>query len=211
MATNYTFSTILDDLGAYLEKARVVGSTAYEQRPRIINLSERWIVTELKLQGYERTLRGALVAGQSIYPKPDRHRETLSMHIEVEGKIWPLFPRGYEYLRAVYPDAVQGIPEFYADHGEGHWLVGPHPDAAYPWETKIYQLPKLLGEDTQTNWLTEENGVALQFQALRQMALFLKKYDEAAVFEAEYGKAIGGMASQDSKKLMDRAAERDGA
>jgi gamma-glutamyl phosphate reductase len=211
MATNFTFTSLCDDLSAYLERARKVDSDAYLQRPRIINLAEDLIITELKLQGYERTLLWDLEAGVSVYAKPDRHRETLSMQVEVAGKIVTLFPRGYEYLTTVYPDDAQGVPAFYADHGARHWIIGPNPAADYTCRTKIYQLPKLLGEDTQTNWLTEENGPALLYRSLKEMALFLKKYDEAQVFEAEYGKAISGMATQDSKKLMDRAAERDGA
>jgi hypothetical protein len=211
MATNFTFSTICDDLSAYLEKAKRVGSEAYNQRPRIINLAEKLIVTELKLQGFEKTLQFNLDPLKRIYPKPDRHRETLSMQIEVNSEIITLFPRGYEYLTTVFPNDEQGVPSIYADHGQDHWIIGPMPLAAYPCQAKIYQLPKPLGEDTQTNELTETMGPTLLFRALKEMSLFLKKYDEAAMWEAEYGKALGGEATEDAKKLMDRAAERDGA
>lgn len=211
MATNLTYSSLLADIGNYLEKARLPDTTAYEQRPRIINLAERSIVTELKLQGYECTLRGSMETGKSIYAKPARFRETISIHAVVGGAMTPLFPRSYEYCRLYWPDAAQtGTPKFYADHGDAHWLIAATPEEDYLWEVKVYQLPRLLDEQNQVNWLTEYNPVALQWRALKEMAIFLRKFDDAARFEAEYGKAISAMAAQDAKKLMDRAAERDG-
>ena len=69
MATNVTYTSLITRIGAYIEKARVVGSTAYEQIPEIINYSEKAIVDELKLQGYEKTLRDFMQIGKSTYAK----------------------------------------------------------------------------------------------------------------------------------------------
>lgn len=211
MATNVTFTTLLDDLGAYLERARMPGTTAFDQRARIINLSERSIMQELNLQGYERTLRSNMEAGKAIYNKPARFRETISMHVVINNEMQALFPRSYEYCRMFWPNTeMRDYPKFYADHGDQHWLIAATPGNDLYWETKIYQMPVLLDEDNQTNWMTDFNPVALQWRCLKEMAIFLRKFDEAARFEAEYGKAIGAVAERDNKKLMDRAAERDG-
>lgn len=212
MSTNLTYTTLESDLGAYLEKARAATSTAYAQIPRIVDLSQRAVVDELKLQGYEKTLRGYMTEGVSVYPKPDRWRETISMMIEKpNGTIKYLYPRAYEYCRRFWPNSsLTGEPKFYADHETTHWLMAKTPDLAYPWEIKCYLMPVLIGPSVQTNMLTEYYPNVLLMRSLKEMALFLKKYDEAAAFEAEYGKAISAVATQDSKKIMDRAAERDG-
>jgi len=212
VATTITFDSLTADLGRYLEKARRPDSEAYAQIPRVINLAERVMVDELKLQGYEATLRGAMQAGKAIYPKPDRWRETLSMFVEVDGEMRPVYPRGYEYARQYWPDVGETeVPLFYADHGVDHFLIVPTPAEAYPWELKAYLQERLLGPETQANWLTRANGPALQWQSLKQMAIFLKKIEEAKFFESQYAQTIGAKVAEDGKKLMDRAAERDGA
>lgn len=211
MSTNLTYASLIADLGAYLEKGRLPGTTAYEQLPRIVNLAERGIVSELKLQGYERTLRGSLTANVDTYAKPDRWRETVSMMIEADGKLHHLFTRNYEYCRSYWPDpGVVGVPKFYADHGAEHYFIVPTPAASYFWELKAYLLPKLLGPNQQENWLTERAPNALLYRCLMELAEFLKKSEDVARFTAKYTQAIGALATEDQKKLMDRAAERDG-
>lgn len=211
MSTSITYTTLLADLGAYIEKANVPGTTAWDQRPRIVNLAERSIAAELKLQGYERTLRGKMEIGKSIYPKPDRWRETISMLVEINGQLEYLFPRGYEYCRSYWPHPDRSArPKFYAEYDAEHLLICPTPDLACFWEHKAYLMPKLLGEDVQTNWLTDQAPVALQWRVLAEMAEFLKKPEDAARYKGFYAEHIGALAQQDTKKIMDRAAERDG-
>lgn len=211
MSTNLTYTSLIADIGAYLEKARMPGTTSYEQLPRIINLSERAIVGELKLQGYERTLQGQMTFGQPIYAKPDRWRETVSMHILTDSGYHPLFPRAYEYCRAYWPDTSEKAePKFYAEHGAVHHLVVPTPDAGYHWEHKVYMLPKLLGANQETNWITEMAPNALLFRCLMETAEFLKKQEDVARFGAKYAQEMAALGNQDAKKLMDRASERDG-
>lgn len=211
MATNITYDSLLGDMGAYIERARVPDTDAWEQRPRIVNLAERSMIEELKLQGYEKTLRGTMQAGKPLYPKPDRWRETISMHIEVNGRLVPINVRAYEYCVAYWPDQTEtGQPKFYCEfEGSHHLIVGP-PDQAYPWIHKAYLMPKLLDEGNQTNWLTDQAPVALQWRVLKEMAQFLKKAEDVARFGTEYTNTIGALAAQDAKKIMDRAAERDG-
>ena len=211
MATNVTFDSLLGDLGAYIEKARVPNTDAWNQRERIVNLSERAMVAELKLQGYEKTLRGAMQAGKPFYPKPDRWRETISMHIVVNGRLKEVNVRGYEYCIAYWPDQTEtAIPKFYCEFEGSHNLIVGTPDQSYAWIHKAYLMPKLLDAGNQTNWLTDQAPVALHWRVLKEMAVFLKKDEDVARFGGEYASTIGALAAQDAKKLMDRAAERDG-
>ena len=83
MATTMTFTTLQEDVRRYLERGNSYASdpVVYEQIPRLINLAERRISRELKIQGFINVVTGTLSEGQSVYPKPDRWRDTVSVNI----------------------------------------------------------------------------------------------------------------------------------
>jgi hypothetical protein len=210
MATTTTYTSLFSDLQGYADKGYPSDTTTYAQIPRIINLSEREICTDLQLQGYEKTLLSTLQYETCIYAKPDRYRRTLSMSISTATGRKFLYPRSYEYLRMLWPDESEITePEFYADHGDGHWLVAGTPDDDYDWEIKVYMLPQLLSESNQSNWLTIEAPDLLLSRALRNLAEFTRRYDDVARYDARYKERLASLAGQDMKKLMDRAAARE--
>ncbi len=52
-----TFTSLKEDVRRYLERGYVDDTTVYEQLPRLINLAERAIATELKFQGFASMLQ----------------------------------------------------------------------------------------------------------------------------------------------------------
>ena len=54
MATTMTFATLKEDVQRYLERGATLASDpiVFEQIPRLINLAERRIARELKVQGF---------------------------------------------------------------------------------------------------------------------------------------------------------------
>lgn len=213
MATSLTYESLIADMRGYSERGREGDQIVIDQIPRLINLAERNIVADLKLQGYEATLASTLTVGQSIYAKPDRWRETVSMHIGAccdFEEFTLLRQRSYEHLRAFWPNGtLTGQPRFYAEHGPDHWLIVPTPDQAYPWQLKAYLQPKMLGEDNDTNWLTEDAPQLLLHRALFELYTFLRDSAGAAMHKGLYTEALQSLTRQDVKKIMDRAAERD--
>ena len=161
MATTTTFTTLKDDVRRYLERGATFATdpVVYEQLPRLINLAERRIARELKVQGFINVVTDTLTAGTSVYAKPDRWRDTVSINIGTgvgNTKRKVLFTRSYEYLRTYWPDESEtDEPVFYADYNYEHWLIAPTPDANYPFEVVYYEQPPLLDEENQSNWLTE--------------------------------------------------------
>ena len=158
MATTTTFTTLQQDIRRYLERGFTVVSDqiVYEQIPRLINLAERRIARELKIEGLINVLTGTLTAGLAVYPKPDRWRTTVSFNYGIGDQYTQLFPRSYEYVRTYWPNRNEtGVPLFYADYDYSNWIVSPTPDQAYPFEVLVYQLLPLLDDANQTNWLTE--------------------------------------------------------
>lgn len=212
MATAMTFASLKEDVRRYLERGNVADTDVYEQLPSLINMAERQITKELKIEGFVTVVTTTLVAGQSVYDKPDRWRQTVSMNYgagATNETRTPLFTRSYEYMRAYWPDATaQAAPEFYGDYDYSHWLITPTPDANYPIEILYYELPPLLDDDTQTNWLTDYAPQLLLYRTLLEAAPFLKNDERIPVWQGLYDRAAAMFNGEDIAKIFDRAAAR---
>lgn len=214
MPTTMTFTTLKQDVQRYLERGSSAASDpiVFEQIPRLINLAERRIARELKVQGFINVVSGTLVAGQSVYAKPDRWRDTVSVNVGVGSahtKRKTIFTRDYEYVRAYWPDESQtGEPTFYADYDFTHWLFAPTPDDAYPFEILYYELPPLLDDTVQTNWLTDYAPQLLLYGALLEATPFLKNDERIATWQQFYDRAAAMLNGEDLTKVLDRSAVR---
>ena len=214
MATTMTFTTLQEDVRRYLERGATLASDAvvYEQLPRLINLAERRIARELKVQGFINVVNGVLTTGQSVYDKPDRWRDTVSFSIGTgtsNNTYQTLFTRDYEYLRKYWPDATQtDTPVFYSDYDYSHWLVSPTPDADYPFEILYYELPALLDDSVQTNWITEFAPQLLLYGTLLEATPFIKNDERIPVWQDMYDRAAAMLNGEDLGKVLDRSAAR---
>ena len=214
MATVMTFTTLQEDVRRYLERGATYASdpVVYEQIPRLINLAERRISRELKIQGFINVVTGTLVVGQSVYSKPDRWRDTVSINIGTganSNSRKVLYARAYEYLLSYWPDRSQtDEPLFYADYDYSHWLLAPTPDAEYPFEILYYELPPLLDDVVQTNWLTEYAPQLLLYATLLEATPFLKNDERINVWQSMYDRAAAMLNGEDLNKILDRSAVR---
>ena len=214
MATGMTFTTLKQDVQRYLERGTTYASDpiVFEQIPRLINLAERRIARELKIQGFINVVVTNLAPGQSVVAKPDRWRDTVSFTLGTgtnnEQRV-SLYGRSYEYCRSYWPDATQTAqPIFYADYDYNHWLITPTPDAAYPLEILYYQLPPLLDEEFETNWLTENAPEILLYGTLLEATPFLKNDERIPVWQNMYDRAAAMLNGEDLAKILDRSATR---
>jgi hypothetical protein len=211
MATTVTYATLQQDVQRYLERGATYASdpVVFEQIPRLITLAERRISRELKIQGLINVVTTALSQGVSVYDKPDRWRETVSINVNTASGRKFLFTRDYEYLRCYWPDeGLTAEPEFYADYDYSHWLVAPTPDADYDAEVLYYELPPLLDDATQTNWLTEYAPEMLLYGTLLEATPFLKNDERIATWQGMYDRAASMINGEDLAKVLDRSATR---
>ena len=217
MATTTTFSSLKEDVRRYLERGFTLASDeiVYEQLPRLINLAERRIARELKVEGLISVISSTMQAGLAVYPKPDRWRTTVSFNFGTgdQGNEYnQLFARTYEYVRSYWPDRSQtGVPLFYAEYDYNNWIVAPTPDAAYPFEVLVYQLLPLLDDTNQTNWLTEYAPQVLLYATLLEATPFLKNDERIQVWQQMYDRAAQALNGEDPQKILDRSARRTGA
>jgi hypothetical protein len=214
MATTMTFTTLQQDMRRYLERGVTLAEDAivYEQIPRLINLAERRIARELKIQGFINVVTDTLIPGQSVYQKPDRWRDTVSINVGTgtgNNTRKLLFTRSYEYARSYWPnEADTGEPVFYADYNYTNWLIAPTPDAAYPFEVLYYELPILLDDANQTNWLTDYAPQVLLYAALLEATPFLKNDERIPVWQQMYDRSAAMLNGEDLAKILDRSAVR---
>jgi len=214
MATAMTFTSLKQDVQRYLERGDTLASDpiVFEQIPRLINMAERRIARELKIQGFINVVTTTLEAGSAVISKPDRWRDTVSMFIGTGSggnTRKPLFTRSYDYLRSYWPNAAEtDQPIFYSDYDYDHWLVAPTPDADYPIEILYYQLPPLLDESAETNWLTENAPEILLYATLLEATPFLKNDERIPVWQNMYDRAAAMLNGEDIAKILDRNAAR---
>ena len=217
MAETTTFTTLQQDVRRYLERGASLATdpVVYEQLPRLINLAERRCARELKIQGFINVVTDTLIVGQSVYQKPDRWRETISINIgtgAAKNTRKTLLTRSYEFLRSYWPDdSLRGEPAFYGDYNYTNWLVIPPPDAAYPFEVLYYELPVLLDDANQSNWLTEYAPELLLYATLLETTPFLKNDDRIQVWQQMYDRAAAMINGEDLAKILYRAAVRKSA
>lgn len=214
MATTMTFATLKQDVQRYLERGATYASDpiVYDQIPRLINLAERRIARELKIQGFIAVVSDTMVPGQSVYAKPDRWRDTVSINIGTgtnNADRTSLFTRVYEYLRSYWPNESEtATPLFYADYNYSSWLFAPTPDQAYPFEVLYYELPPLLDDSIETNWLTEYAPQLLLYGALLEATPFLKNDERIGTWQQYYDRAASMLNGEDLAKILDRASYR---
>jgi hypothetical protein len=214
MATTTTFTTLKEDIRRYLERGFTLASDqlVYEQIPRLINLAERRIARELKVEGLINVLTGTMSPGLAVYPKPDRWRSTVSFNFgtgDQDNEYNQLFPRSYEYVRSYWPNRSEtDVPLFYAEYDYNNWIVAPTPDQAYPFEVLVYQLLPLLDETNQTNWLTDYAPQVLLYASLLEATPFLKNDERIPVWQQMYDRSAQALNGEDLSKILDRSARR---
>jgi len=217
MPAAMTFTSLQEDVRRYLERGGSVATDplVFAQIPSLINFAERRISRDLKIQGFQTAVVTYLQVGVAVLAKPDRWRETISINIGTgtgNNNRKQLFTRSYEYCRLYWPNETErGLPEFYADYNYTNWLLTPTPDAAYPIEILYYELPALLDEANQSNWLTEYAPNLLLYATLLEATPFLKNDDRIPVWTNMYAMAAQALNGEDLKKILDRSAIRNEA
>lgn len=212
--TGMTFTELQSDVRNYLERgySAVLDPIVFEQIPRLITLAERRITADLKLQGFIVAVNSTMQNGVAVYPKPDRWRETVSINFGTGAQNntrKPVFARSYEYVRNYWPNDTQtDEPKFYADYDYKHWIIAPTPDDDYPFEVVYYELPALLSDENQTNWLTEYAPQLLLYGTLLEATPFLKNDERIAVWQGFYDRSLAALGQEDIKKVTDRATVR---
>jgi hypothetical protein len=214
MSTAVTYNSLVSDIQAYLERgfSQATDPYVFTQIPRLITLAERRLARDMKLQGFQAQVATILQPGVAVYPKPDRWRDTVSMNIGIGTGFntrKQIYLRSYEACRQFFPnETIQGEPEYFADYDYSYWFIVPTPVLHYPMEVLYYELPPLLNQDRQTNWLTKYAPNALLYASLLEAAPFLKNDERIQVWQGFYDHAVQSLNQEDVGKILNRGAVR---
>lgn len=213
MAVIFSYSSLVSTIQSIVERAGATNDpTAFAYIPTAINLTERQMARELKIQGFIRVVNWVMQASLSAYQKPDRWRATISMQVGTGAgnNTWsPVYARDYEWVRAYWPDATQtGTPKYYADMDYQHWWFGPTPVSALPVQSLYWELPPLLDTTNQENWLIEYAPNALLHGSCVRMYEFLKNSEQMQVHQAAYDRDMASLSGEDLQKILDRMQKR---
>lgn len=215
MATSMTFTSLQSDIRSYLERGNTLATDpdVFVQIPRLINLAERRIATEMKLEGLKQVVTFNFSNGESVYEKPQRWKRTVSMRYALtsDGETrQPLNPRAYDFVRTFWPNSTETAPpEYYADYDFDHWVFAPTPDASYAVELIYYELPAFLGDDVATNWLTDHAPQLLLYAALLEATPFLKDDKRIGVWQTFYDRAAATFTGEDVSRIVDASTNRE--
>ncbi len=212
MPASMTFTSLQADIRNYLERGGATDPIVYEQIPRLITLAERRIARELKIQGFQTVVNTTMQSGVAVYAKPDRWRDTISINFGTgsgNNVHTPIFIRSYEYIRQYWPNETQtDQPKFYADYDYKHWIFAPTPNANYPMEVIYYQLPPLLDDTNQANWLSEYAPNLLLYGSLVEATPFIKDDQRVQLWQSYYDRALAALNGEDLQKIVDRSTNR---
>ena len=216
MAFVTTFSTLKNDVSAYLDRGASTDAALTARIPQFINEAEMALVRALDIEGFEEPLLFNLKTGENVYLKPTRHRRTLEMRLGVNliggtnnTESNHLFARSYSYCRSMWPDDTKtDKPQWYADYGLDRWLIAPTPNGNYPCEVVIKAMPQQLDITNQTNVLTQKYPEIIKLSALIRAAVFTRNREDMDLFKGLLNEIQGEATIDDLKKIADRATAR---
>lgn len=208
MSAAMTYATLLADLSTYAERS---DDAFTSQRDRFIMLAENRIAAEARGLGQIVVITDDLITGQngSALSKPARWRETASLTIGIGASFnrrKTLKLRGYEYVRRYWPDpTLTAEPIYYADWDWAHFLIGPSPDLAYPYELIFFERPQPLDTNNQTNWTCQFAPQLLLNACLLEASAYVKNSELINSWQAGYDRALKQVEFESQRRLRDRA------
>jgi hypothetical protein len=199
-----TYTSLVNDIQTYLERT---DQQTLDKIPQFIMLAEQIIAAEIKFLGNLTVVTSSMVASENVIAKPARWRKTVSMNVTVAGKRQPVLLRTYEYIREYWPDPTStDAPLYFCDYDYTHWLVGPTPTLAYPYEVLYYERVQPLDTSNQSNWFTQYAPQALLYGTLLQAMPFLKNDERMPMWQSNYDRIIEVLKTENVTRGADRQA-----
>jgi len=199
-----TYTSLVNDIETYLERT---DDQTLEKIPQFIMLAEQIIAAEIKFLGNLTVVTSSMVASENVIAKPARWRKTVSMNVTVANKRQPVLLRTYEYIREYWPNPTStDAPLFFCDYDYTHWLVGPTPTLAYPYEVLYYERVQPLDTSNQSNWFTQYAPQALLYGTLLQAMPFLKNDERMPMWQSNYDRIIEVLKTENVTRGADRQA-----
>lgn len=176
-----------------------------------IMLGQRTICRELNILGFQKFENGFFTPTSQVIEKPFDWLITFSFGTYYNKPYQTEFNNYQRLKKRIWTYCSQfnqnntelGVPVQYSDMEYNQWRFVPAPDQAYPYTIGYYQIPDLLSESNQQNFLTRFNPDAVMNAAVMEANYFLQNYGEAEKWEARFMKSMDSMKRQDNRLLGD--------
>lgn len=186
--------------------------------PNWINQGEFRLSRDIRPRGYQRYVSGNMAVGDKYVVPPTRMLGVISFHAIINSRRIPIFRRSYSWLLDFWPDATSQrdpsatLPDiFYANVDGIRLIVAPTPATAYAMELAYYEKLQPLGDDNETNWLTENAPDLLLYATLLESAPFLRDDPRIAAWTDLYTRGTANMTAVEESFKSDDATTVAGA
>lgn len=139
--------------------------------PLFIQMAEERILKNVQLSVFQKNASGVLSSGNQFLTTPSDFLAPFSLSIIIPdltpgsgvlNKEFLLF-KDLDYIQTYTPDpATTGVPKYYAQFDEGHFLIGPTPNLGYSAELAYFYRPTSL---TESNFFLTMTSVSGTFAA----------------------------------------------
>ena len=155
--------------------------------------AEQLILTTVDLPAMRKNQTGTTTLNNKYLTMPSNMLYVYSLAvIDANNEYHYLLNKDVSFIREAYPvAATAGLPMHYGIFGDGTFILGPTPDAAYASEIHFAIYPTSI-VTAGTTWLGTEFDSALLNGALVQAIRFQKgEPDMVAIYETQYVQAMG--------------------
>lgn len=204
-----TYTTLVENMKNYAERGTDTDTRYNDNIPVMIARAENRLAMRLKTMLTRPTINDTLTPGNPTLTKPSYWRNTVSMMVAYgTGFVLqqPMWPRTKEFIQTYWPNpATTGVPRFYGDYDENHWILGPTPALAYPVQYVVDQSPVPLSAENQTNLYTIKAPIVLQAACFLESDIFLKNWDNMGAREKDFEASVADLTGEKLRLLTDRS------
>ena len=167
-----------------------------------IRQAEERIFRDVQIPELRKNVTCNISSGNQYLARPADFLTTLSLAVISGGSFTYLLEKEVNFIREAYPSAsTTGTPKYYAifdgdtSSGNGNFILGPTPDAAYNVELHYYYDPPSIVTST-TSWLGDNAETALLYGTLYEAYTFMKgEPDVLQNYQQRYKSALVNMAA----------------
>ena len=189
---SFTFTTLKSAIQDYTENTE---TTFVNDLSIIIVQAENRINSTVQLPDFRSNKTASTSTDNPYLAIPDDFLYPYSLAVlNSDSEYNFLLNKDVNFIREAYPasGSNKGLPKFYAQFDEDHFILGPTPDANYTVELHYFYLPQSITTSSDgTSWLGTNASDALLYGCLVEAYTFMKgEPDIIATYDTRYKEAL---------------------
>lgn len=167
--------------------------------PNFVEQAEERLNRSIMVPELRKNVSAATTSGNWYLARPEDFLSVFSLAVvDSSGDYSFLLDKDVNFIREAYPaSSTSGLPQYYAQFdgdtatGEGNFILGPTPNAAYPVELHYYYDPPSI-VTANTSWYGDNAESALLYGTLIEAYTYMKgEADLIQLYTARYKEALG--------------------